>query len=85
MSISADGSVKMWKSFDFEEDYFESIEQCTNHCLMGSFLYRKDSSGAGKDMNLEIPTSASWLPSHPNMLVISYRSPLLGLFDRITV
>jgi WD40 repeat protein len=26
LSVSADGSVKLWKSFDFREDYFESIE-----------------------------------------------------------
>jgi hypothetical protein len=79
LSVSADGSVKLWKSFDFSEDYFDSIEQCTNHCLMGSFLYRREGGP------LEIPTSATWVNTHPNMLLISYSSPYLGLFDRVTV
>lgn len=41
LSVSADASVKLWKSFDYlNADYqeFESIEQSTNHCLMGSFI-----------------------------------------------
>ncbi|CDW78768.1 wd40 repeat-containing protein [Stylonychia lemnae] len=102
LSVSADGSVKMWKSFDFKlnkntnlrssnthvknkqsmnqgEGGFESIEQCTNHCLMGSFLNKKENGV------LEIPTSAAWINTNPNMLIISYRNPILGLFDRITV
>ena len=78
LSVSADGSVKLWKPFDAYSNYFDSIEQCTNHCLMGSFLYKKDTG------LIEIPTSASWVQTHPNMLVISYRRPIIGLFDRVT-
>ena len=91
LSVSSDGSVKLWKSFDFlygrgcpgeggsSNQYFESIEQCTNHCLMGSFLQKR---GNGI---LETPTSAAWVKSHPNMLVISYRNPMFSIFDRVTV
>lgn len=45
---------------------------------MGSFLNKKENG------LLEIPTSASWVPYNPNMLLISYKNPLLGLFDRVT-
>ena len=79
LSVSSDASVKLWKSFDFSSDYFESIEQCTNHCLMGSFIYKRESG------LIEVPTSASWIRSHPNMLAISYRNPFFCLFDRVTV
>lgn len=46
---------------------------------MGSFLYKRENG------ILETPTSAAWINTHPNMLVISYRSPYIGLFDRVTV
>lgn len=85
LSVSSDGSVKLWKSFDFlynstaSDCYFESIEQCTNHCLMGSFLQKRENG------ILETPTSADWVTTHPNMLVIAYRHSIFGIFDRVTV
>lgn len=82
LSVSSDASVKLWKSFDFQNaDFqdFESIEQSTNHCLMGSFIQKRESGVC------EVPTSAAWMAFNPNMLVISYRNPLFCLFDRVTV
>ena len=78
LSVSADTSVKLWKSFDYTPDSFENADQFTNHCLMGSFVKKRDSGLQ------EVPTSASWVPYHPNMLVISYKNPLFCLFDRVT-
>ena len=81
LSVSADASVKLWRGFEHSQasQSFESIEQCTNDCLMGSFIQKRESGVC------EVPTSASWIPSHPNMLVIAYRNPLFCLFDRVTV
>ena len=79
LSVSADASVKLWKSYPVDGSVFESIEQCTNHCLMGSFIQKRESGVC------EVPTSASWIESYPNMLVIAYRNPLFSLFDRVTV
>jgi hypothetical protein len=45
---------------------------------MGSFIQKRESGVC------EIPTSASWIPSYPNNLVVSYRNPLFCLFDRVT-
>jgi hypothetical protein len=45
---------------------------------MGSFIQKRESGVC------EIPTSASWIPSYPNMLVVAYRNPMFCLFDRVT-
>jgi striatin 1/3/4 len=45
---------------------------------MGSFIKKRDSGVC------EVPTSASWIPSYPNMLVVSYRNPLFSIFDKVT-
>jgi WD40 repeat protein len=83
LSVSADASVKLWKSYEHAQEVagqcFESIEQTTNHFLMGSFIQRRESGVC------EVPTSASWIKSYSNMLVIAYRNPLICLFDRVTV
>lgn len=82
LSVSADASVKLWKSFDFlSSDFqeFDSIEQSTNHCLMGSFVQKRESGVC------EVPTSASWIELNPNMLVVAYRNPFFSIFDRVTV
>ena len=52
----------------------------SNDCLLGSFVYRP-----GSQPFAEIPTSASWIHTNHNALLISYRTPVLALFDRITV
>jgi hypothetical protein len=46
---------------------------------MGSFLYKRENG------ILETPTSAAWINTHSNMLVISYKNQFFGLFDRVTV
>ncbi len=88
LSVSSDGTVKMWKEFDINE-YTDSVDKSmhpkselvdSNDCLMGAFVYKSSNKQC-----YEIPTSAAWTRSSHNSLLISYVSPMLGLFDRVTV
>jgi len=90
LSVSSDGTVKMWKEFDLSE-YNDNVDKSifiifsiknidSNDCLLGAFVYKSTSKQC-----YEIPTSAAWTSSSHNSLIISYVSPMLGMFDRITV
>jgi WD40 repeat protein len=78
LSASADGTVKLWKEFDFNL-IEESVQKNTNDSLLGSFTYRPLSQ-----QTIEIPTSTSWIHTSSNSLLISYLCRTIGIFDRIT-
>ncbi len=89
LSVSADGTVKMWKEFDISQlvdsvDKSTALRRCvmvdSNDCLLGAFVMRNTSQ-----QYYEIPTSAAWLTGSHSGLLISYVSPMVGLFDRTTV
>ena len=78
LSASADGTVKLWKEFDFNL-IEESVQKNTNDSLLGSFTYRPINQ-----QTIEIPTSTSWIYTSSNSLLISYLCRTIGIFDRIT-
>ena len=78
LSVSADGTVKIWKEFDRHE-LVDSIEKNSNDCLLGSFIYKSTS-----EKYIEIPTSASWMHTDYSTLLIGYKAPILGIFDKLT-
>jgi len=90
LSVSADGTVKMWKEFDISElvdsvdisifTEFHRTKIDSNDCLLGAFVYKSTSK-----QSYEIPTSAAWIKDSSNSLLISYANSFLGLFDRTTV
>eukprot|EP00826_Nyctotherus_ovalis_P037429 TRINITY_DN340_c0_g1_i20.p1 TRINITY_DN340_c0_g1~~TRINITY_DN340_c0_g1_i20.p1 ORF type:complete len:332 (-),score=47.71 TRINITY_DN340_c0_g1_i20:453-1448(-) len=86
LSVSADGTVKMWKEFDISEavdgiDKSTSLFQIdSNDCLLGAFVYKSASK-----QSYEVPTSATWAANMRNEILISYANSFLGLFDRVTV
>ena len=90
-SVSSDGTVKIFKTYElyeennksqksimkkFNKHHYYHYENSNNKNLVRNFLYRNR-----KDNIIEIPTSCDWRPDIASQIIVSHIAPLIKIYD----
>ena len=93
-SVSSDGTVKIFKTYELyeEKNVFEENRNLKSKKLNLHHYYHYDNSYSKnlvrniifrnrRDNNIEIPTSCDWRPEISSQIIVSYIAPYIRLYD----